>query len=225
MFNKGKATLIAVLCSIVIIIFTIVIEYFFPFEDVFHLNLPDYATRYIGWKLIWLIILVCVFYKNRIPGNDKETSKTLYTDAAVFVVVTEAGLPKLIYDIQKQKAQKEGLNTIEKETFLYVFSLLLYVIFIGCIITLGIFIGYQQANLEKLNRYVLETGKLVSEGQMKCASQYQPDFVSSCSVSATQSQIEFNMQFKESPKWMRGAQWSDGVHVYINGNNVRLILE
>ena len=113
MFNKGKATLIAVLCSIAILISIMVMEWIFPFQNVVNIPLSSHASRYIGWKLVWLIPLCFLLHKNKPDGDDTKFKKVLNTDIIAFLVFTEIGIPKFIYDIQKQRAKKEGITDVK----------------------------------------------------------------------------------------------------------------
>lgn len=226
MFNKGKATLIAVLSSIAILILTILVEILFPFEEVF--NIPPssgYTNRIIGWHLVWLIPLIYLFYKNKAGDNSKETNRILIADISFFLIMTNIGLPKFIYDIQKQRALKKGIVDTEKGLFLYVFSLLFYTAFICCIIALALFARFQASRMESLNRYISETLSLLSEGQMECAERLRPDFVSSCSAHIEQSRAILDMQFNQDPFWLYGAEWTEGIHAKVNGRSIRIILE
>ena len=225
MFNKGKATLIAVLCSIAIFISIMVMEWIFPFQNVVNIPLYSHASRFIGWKLVWLIPLCFLLHKNKPDGDDKKFKKILNTDIIAFLVFVEIGIPKFIYDIQKQRAKKEGITDVKKSYVLYPLSLFLYIAFMGLIAFVAIQSSKTEEYLDKLNKYISETGVLVSSKRMECASRYQPEFVSTCSVSLTQKGAEISMRFNSYPYWLYNVEWNEGVHVKIDGYSVRFIFE
>lgn len=221
MFNKGKATLIAVLCSIAILISIMVMEWLFPFEEIF----TGYVSRFIRWKIVWLIPLCFLLYKNKPDGDDKKFQKILITDIIVFSVFTEIGILKFIYDIQKQRAKKEGITDVKKSYVLYPLSLFLYIGFIVFSVFIAIKVSKAGEHLDKLNKYISETLVLALSERVECASQYQPEFVSTCSVSPTQKGAEISMRFNSYPYWLYNVEWNEGVHVKIDGYNVRFIFE
>ncbi|MBR6674965.1 MAG: hypothetical protein IKL32_03485 [Alphaproteobacteria bacterium] len=225
MFNKGKATLIAVLCSIAILISIMVMEWIFPFQNVVNIPLSSHASRFIGWKLVWLIPLCFLLHKNKPDGDDKKFKKILNIDIIAFLFFTEIGIPKFIYDIQKQRAKKEGITDVKKSYVLYPLSLFLYIAFMGLIVFVAIQSFKAEEYLDKLNKYISETGVLVSSERMECASRYQPEFVSTCSVSLTQKGAEISMRFNSYPYWLYDVEWNEGIHVKIDGYNVRFIFE
>lgn len=215
MFNKGKATLFAVLWSILILTITIVIENSFPFEKVFNVSLPDELKRIIGWKLIWLIPFCFLFCKNRLDNGDKKITKTLYTDIGMFLVVTEVGILKFIYDIQKLKTKKKEIENEEKGSVLYyILSFLLYFVFIGFVVFSAIF---QKSNWEKLDRFIIETLSHAKD-QNTCALEYQPEFISSCSVNFEER--EMILHFNSYPYWLYGIEWAKEFDVKIDGNTL-----
>lgn len=218
MFNKGKATLIAVLCSIAILISIMVMEWIFPFQNV----VMPLSSHAIGWKLVWLIPLCFLLHKNKPDGDDKKFKKILNTDIIAFLVFTEIGIPKFIYDIQKQRAKKEGITDVKKSYVLYPLSLFLYTAFIGLIVFMAIQASKAEEYVDKLNKYISETGVLLSSGRMECGSRYQPEFVSTCSVYTTRKGVEISMRFNSYPYWLYGVEWNEGVHVKIDGYNVHL---
>ena len=73
--------------------------------------------------------------------------------------------------------------------------------------------------LDKLNKYIYETEVLLSSERMECASRYQPEFVSTCSVLLTQKGAEISMRFNSYPYWLYDVEWNGGVHVKIDGYN------
>ena len=222
MFNKGKATLIAVLSSIAILTSMMVMESLFPFEEIFNIPSSGYESRFSVWKLVCLIPLCFLLHKNKPDGDDKNFKKILNTDIIAFLVFTEIGIPKFIYDIQKQRAKKEGITDVKKSYVLYPLSLFLYIAFTGLIVFVAI---QAEEYVYKLSKYISETRVLVSSERMECASRYQPEFVSTCSVSLTQKGAEISMRFNSYPYWLYGVEWNEGVHVKIDGYNVRLIFE
>ena len=107
MFNKGKAFLLSVLGSIVLMVVFATLESFFPIK----------ISTIIGWHSIWIPVLIWMIEKNRKNEYYREIRKTLWIDIGLYVLFPPIGAQKSLYDLQKFKAQKAGLDATSGTPF------------------------------------------------------------------------------------------------------------
>ena len=211
MFNKGKAFLLSILGSIALVAIFAVIEDIVPFEEIFHYP----STTRTGWHtIIWIGVLFYFMTKYKQDKNYKTVRKVLLLDLMLFIFMAPIGFQKSIYDIQKFNAQKKGLAITDGKKF-FIFAWLLYIFYIFSIVCYVFFVIFQEDNLEKLQRFMVETITHAKD-QNTCALEYQPEFVSSCAVNFEQRKVV--IQFKSHQYWLHGIEWSESYDVKITGN-------
>ena len=212
MFNKGKALLISVLGSIILMVIFTIVENLIPFEKVFH-----YSSSQVGWHIIWLVLLFHFIQKNKKNGNDKKAEKTLWRDVLIYVLFSPVGAQKSIYDIQKIKAQKAGLS-IQNNMFVYVLAILLYIFYILGFIGFIFFSTIQTKNLAELNSYISEINSSTLQGGDGCGVGYQPQFITDCTPNIERGEVM--LKFNSYPYWLHGVQWHEALNVKTNGSTL-----
>ena len=135
MFNKGKAFLLSILGSILLMAFFVILEILFPIK----------ISTSIGWHSTWILVLIWVIKKHWKNEDYKEIRKTLWIDLGIYVLFPPIGAQKSIYDLQKLKAQKEGLNTTSGTIFC-VFACLLYILYMLFYVALIFFLVISAIN-------------------------------------------------------------------------------
>ena len=212
MFTKGKALLISVLGSIILMAAFTAIESIVPFENIFH-----YSSAQIGWHTLWIVVLLYFIQKNKENGNDKKIAKTLWIDFMIYAIFPPVGAQKSIYDILKFKAQKAGLP-IHNNMLVYMLAILLYVFYIVAFIGSIFFNIIQSLNLKELNSYISEINVSTLKGGSGCGVGYQPKFIESCIPNTEQGEII--LKFNSYPYWLYGVKWNEVLNVRIDGKMI-----